>query len=557
VDRGSVPLGSTVGPATPDAVGMPAMRSPLAALVVVVSLVSLVACSGGSDDGSNDEGSGATATADSARSTEPVVTPDAAPVTEPPATESDEPATTTSTQPRPPLDVPDEIVEASGGGGITQPLATALLPASYVESEYVFGGEATSFTAVGDTADDEVSTAEPTGTAAYRTRMIVRRPATPTDFSGTVLVEWNNVTAGSDTTPDWGYLAAEIGRAGHAWVGVSVQTVGVNGGEGANFQGGIVGADPARYGGLGHPGDAYAFDIYSQAGAAVREAATGVLGDLEPTHVIAIGESQSAIFLTTYINAIHPVARVYDGFLVHSRGRSAPAVDASRVTGAAQAGAPAVRIRTDLAEPTLIFITETDLTRLGYAAARQDDTGAVRTWEVAGTAHADSGTLAASAGLPRSETLGELIGCTTLINDGPQPEVLRAALGHLVAWVAEGTPSPTSPRIEVTGEGDTVAIGRDELGIARGGIRTPPVDAPLRVLSGDPAPGGEGFCFLFGQTQPLDPAVITERYGDLAAYTTALDTSLAAAVDDGFLLSYDAEAMRAAELLRAQSLGLT
>ena len=41
-------------------------------------------------------------------------------------------------------------------------------------------------------------TASPT-TADYTTRMLVRRPADPKKFNGTVIVEWNNVTAQHDS----------------------------------------------------------------------------------------------------------------------------------------------------------------------------------------------------------------------------------------------------------------------------------------------------------------------------------------------------------------------
>ena len=36
-----------------------------------------------------------------------------------------------------------------------------------------------------------------------------------------------------------------------------------------------------------------------------------------------MGESQSAYALTTYVNGVHPLDRVFDGFLVHSRGGAA------------------------------------------------------------------------------------------------------------------------------------------------------------------------------------------------------------------------------------------
>ena len=75
-----------------------------------------------------------------------------------------------------------------------------------------------------------------------------------------------------------------------------------------------------------------------------------VLGSLQPTRVIAIGESQSAVFLTTYVNAIDPLAKVYDGFLIHSRfGNAASLEDASM---AAPSGQPAiVKFRPDLRAP--------------------------------------------------------------------------------------------------------------------------------------------------------------------------------------------------------------
>ena len=99
---------------------------------------------------------------------------------------------------------------------------------------------------------------------------------------------------------------------------------------GGAILGGLVETDPVRYGTLTHPGDAYSYDIFRQAGTALLAAdGPSPLGDLEPSYLIATGESQSARFLTTYINAIHPRANIYDGFFVHSRGGSAPGLGGS------------------------------------------------------------------------------------------------------------------------------------------------------------------------------------------------------------------------------------
>src|SRR5262249_48794618 len=88
--------------------------------------------------------------------------------------------------------------------------------------------------------------------------------ANPARFNGTVVVEWLNVSGGVDAAPDWLYIHDELIREGFAWVGVSAQALGVAADEAA---------DPARYAALSHPGDSYSYDIFSQAGQAVRDSA--------------------------------------------------------------------------------------------------------------------------------------------------------------------------------------------------------------------------------------------------------------------------------------------
>ena len=102
------------------------------------------------------------------------------------------------------------------------------------------------------------------------------------------------------------------------------------------------------------------------------------------------------MFLTTYINAVDPLAAVYDGFLVHSRfGPAAPLDGASILAD----GGIVTRFRPDLRVPVTNVLTETDLLggRLpGYHPVRQPDSALLRTWEIAGAAHADNYTIAVS-----------------------------------------------------------------------------------------------------------------------------------------------------------------
>jgi hypothetical protein len=44
----------------------------------------------------------------------------------------------------------------------------------------------------------------------FKTRLVVIRPIEPHRFNGTVVVEWLNVTAGTDGAPDWSYTHTEL-----------------------------------------------------------------------------------------------------------------------------------------------------------------------------------------------------------------------------------------------------------------------------------------------------------------------------------------------------------
>jgi hypothetical protein len=495
-------------------------RGRMAAVLALAGILAAVAaCSSGDDDGGGGGGGG-----DQSAAEEPAAEVPGADVARPTVTGPVE----DGTQDGPWGALSDELADRYG----------------YVEEEYFLEGDATSYRPEGELGEDGQWTVRPADTARYRTRILVRRPADADDFDGTVFLEWLNVTGGVDADPDFGLSHAELMGHGSAYVGVSAQQVGVEGGGGALAIPGMPEVqalkqwDPERYGDLSHPGDPYSYDIYSQAAQAVRRPGdVDVLGGLTPQHVIAMGESQSAARMVTYVDAVHPVAGIFDGFLIHSRGGAgAPLDENANVLGEGTA-----HIRDDLGVPVFQYITETDLFGpLGFHRARQDDTGMLRTWEVPGTAHADRGLLDYSA-----EAAGEMAGGFDIagqcgsINEGDQGLVLRAGIRALRAWVVDGEAPPEAPRIEVSR--DTIA--RDDRGIGRGGIRTPPVDAPVSVLTGEAPAGRSVLCSLFGDTRPFDAATLAELYPTHEDYVAAVTESADAAASDGFLLQDDAEAI--------------
>jgi len=418
---------------------------------------------------------------------------------------------------------PATFTAAPATGTIIEPISANpvdLAAHGYEEQEYFASGTATAFTPRSTPADGRW-TVTPGSSAPYRTRILVRRPSDPAKFDGNVVVEWMNVSAG-ETAPDWDYLDPALMDAGAAYVGVSAQALGVNGGAAVLGNGsapGIRQKDPARYGTLDHPGDQYSLDMFAQIGQGLRAAAPLPLGGLHPTHVLAIGESQSAFYLTTYANAVQPIDPAYQGIFIHSRGGGAASFTSQNVTKAIQGD---VRIRTDLDVPVFIFETQTDLIQLGYATARQPNTAKIRTWEVAGTSHADAYELGAGA---------SFLGCTTPVNSGPQHEVAQAAFLSFLRWVDKGTPPPAPPPLVLTTT-TPPALVLDVHGNAEGGVRTPAVEVPVATLSGAPPAGSSRLCGLFGSTVPLSPQTLTALYGSsagyVAAYTKALDQAIAA-----------------------------
>jgi len=450
----------------------------------------------------------------------------------------------------------------TGGKGRPNILGTSfdLAKVGYVTQEYFLSGTATAYTSAKPLTKDGRWTAKPASTAPYKTRIVVYRPADSSRFDGAVFVEWLNVTAGFESSPDWQSGHRAIIDAGAAWVGVSAQLIGVQGGRdvvpGAP-SGGLKGADPARYASLSHPGDSYSYDIFSQAGASVRRTgSTGPLGGLRAKRVIAIGESQSAYRMVTYIDAIQPLVHVFDGFLVHSRGGQASGLS-EKPQKKIGTRAP-VLIRSDTSVPVMIFETETDLlpNGLGYLPAQQPDSKHIRLWEVAGTAHADAYTATAvgfsdtgdgkaeAALLDPAAVTGGPLNCSQPINNGPGYAVLLTALTHLERWVRNGTPPAHAPRLSTT-KGKKRTVARDAHGNARGGIRTPLVDVPIATLSGVPNKGGT-FCGLFGSTTLFDAATLTQLYPTHAAYVTAFSRSTDRAVKAGFLLPSEATKLKTA-----------
>ncbi|MGE0622014.1 MAG: alpha/beta hydrolase domain-containing protein [Pseudomonadales bacterium] len=432
------------------------------------------------------------------------------------------------------------------GGRHGWPFAASLQDVArlgYVEAEYFLAGTAKRYRDVGESFSqrDGQWRAEVAGEAPFKTRLLVYRPIDPGRFNGTVILTWNNVTAGYDL---FGAESLELFEGGFALVCLTTQKVGIEGLP--PVPQGLAHWDPERYSSLSIPSDDYSFDVFTQAALAVgsdRHRTSDPMGGLDVRRVVALGASQSAGRLATYINAIQPLTQALDGFILAIYfGRGTPLEVGDAVVNINQPAAGAQTrltgsnlIRDDLGVP--VFVVNSELEAIACYGVRQPDTDTFRCWESAGTCHVSQQIQDTRQRLQeRDGVVGRP--ADPGINRIPMALLYDAVFHHMQRWLADGTPPPVMPKIEFAG--DPAEVVRDGHGIAVGGIRLPQVEVPTAVNSA--IPRGEGILALLGGScAPFSRDKLESLYGDVDRFLEAFERAARAAVDAQVLMPRDVE----------------
>ena len=391
----------------------------------------------------------------------------------------------------------------------------------YVEQEFYMDGTATNFGNPNGTANASVvSTGNP-----YRTRLLVRRPVDPAKFNGTVIVEWFNVTNGWDLDVFWQEQMAYYIREGYVWIGVTAQNASVT-----NATTGLKVWSPVRYGtmNLNNSGtvgnDQLGYDVFSQAAQAVRKVPV-VLGGLTPQTVIGAGESQSAGRVHTYVNSIHILDPIYDGFIVaHGNGTTRPEVTV----------------------PFMRMLSEQETMSIPNIQA---DTSKVRTWAVAGSTHSEYYTMILRAPiLLRDLNQQAFDTCATPARSRVTFYMaMNAATDALVKWIRTGVEPAHSPPQQVSGT--PVRLTRDARGNSLGGIILPEMAVPVAKNAADA-------CGLGGSHVMFDTATLNALYPTQGDYVSKVFKAADASVAAGFMLPYDAKLTKTHAMTSIYGLGL-
>jgi len=408
--------------------------------------------------------------------------------------------------------VPNPVVEGPITGGIHGRPWESYVPNydsysditqfGYVEQEFFVSG----------TSDQQTP---------FKTRIIVRRPTNPAQFSGTVFAEWINVTAG-DAETLWPGGHPTLMLEGHAYVGMSIQRVGV-----ANIQA----WDPVRYGSLNHPGDdPHANRILEQCIQAIRNP-TGVdpMGGLRPQYVIVTGDSQSAGLIVDYIEQGYEIKGLIDGWMPGRGGMSAFVK----------------RVMEELHMPLINLLEENQ-------AEVPADSDYFRAFYGAGQAHAPYGYwsylhaarerdlyMTRVRPIPEDAAGRVLNGGTGGMNHSYANLMVRAGIhwiNRMVRAAAVGhlDNPPIQPRLVRQGG----SLVRNADGYPLGGVRYPDVEVPIGLNTSETYP-------LFGIWDPWTAEEIIARYPTRQIYLDRIEDAIDAMVPTGMLLPIDVDLVRA------------
>jgi len=402
----------------------------------------------------------------------------------------------------------------------------------FIEEEFFFEGTANTYNV--NPALPKLDTAMVTGSGHfYRTRMIVRRPLAAEDFNGTVVMEWQNVTAGYEADALWLASHDHLMRRGYAWIGVSVQRNGVH-----TPVLGLRAWSPARYGTLDVTdngtitNDGLCWDIFSQAAQSVRHP-QGVdpMGGLQVQRIFAVGWSQSAVRLTSYHNSIHPLARDFDAFGMMG-------VD----------GQVLLPLRTDLDVKVFKVLSETNVAGNAIAPSQaflrpgEPNSDHFRRWEVAGAAQLGFHEVQEAAplqarDLPPAPAQTCYLPPMTHI---PIHFAANAAYDHMVDWVKHNVEPPIGADIEVASQTTQISVlARDTFSNVLGGIRLSQHAVPTATNTGLNSPVAS-ICRYMGSYVPFDQPTLDALYPEHGTYVSNVAQTTIENLRDGFIVVEDA-----------------
>jgi hypothetical protein len=344
--------------------------------------------------------------------------------------------------------------------------------------------------------------------APYTTRIIVRRPKDPSQFSGTVVAEALHA-GGRSLIFEWSRVSILTRR--HLFVEIVHSPANITLLKTFNAE---------RYASLAIA-QGQTNEVLAQVGRLAKSGAAPFAG-YAVRQMTLMGTSASSGTVRNYFPA-HGARRmpnggpIFDGFLLTSTNGNEPL--------------PIVDV------PIVQMPTQTEVTTWAEAGIkyRRPDSDAAgnryRLYEVAGMPHNNSRENPGFMNDP----------CTLPVTDFPAGAYTALGLHYLVDWIANGRTPPHAPPIEVdqstANDGSFLAL--DEFGNARGGIRNVFVDVPVAthgVMGKGKTTAQDRLCLLAGTKVPLKPEQLQRLYKSKDDYVAKVERRLKELTEQGWFL---------------------
>lgn len=432
----------------------------------------------------------------------------------------------------------------------------------YTEEEYLIQGDAKIYSWP---EGQHAASVERVG-AKYGDRFLVRKPADPAKFSGTVIVEMYNWARGYDRAIAlWGNCHQQIMREGDAWVGVSIRAAVIDN---------LKKFDPVRYAGLSYESpvepehrldrpqsntfhDDYTdpnrengltWDYFSQVALSLRDQAGGAPMAGYDVKAI-IGTGATAGDLATYVAAIDPVScrpdggNIYDGYLIFMTGAPGNVNQYEEKLHHMDE-----RCKFYCKVPLMRAYTCRDMLGGGmhpdwaYMQRRNDSDEPgryYRSYEIAGTGLMLKYTYFTEPSHEDVEKMGLQI-CNGRTGQAwseedlktfefPTRYALDAMLVNLKKWILEGVNPPCTQPYETVDTYPATDLKLDEYGNVLGGLRLPYLEVPAYHFR------------LDATAYPLEREIVDKLYSGKSDYVEKVARSARSCVERRLLTQADAD----------------
>ncbi|MEY8370387.1 alpha/beta hydrolase domain-containing protein [Aerococcaceae bacterium 50-4] len=429
----------------------------------------------------------------------------------------------------------------------------------YIEEEYFLEGTANIYEGMNEALIKN-------NDIPYKNRILVRKPKTE-NFSGRVIVDIYNASNGYDIEDVWRRSYQYILENGHIYIGITSKPINVLSLK--NF-------DYVRYHTLNWSGveqvsqpttvnlemsipgteEGLVWDMISHVGNLLRSDNTSFLQGYEIENIYLTGQSQSGMYLNTYVNYFDQYnheLNIFDGYLnVVGAGvmRSLNQTEGNL----AQFSAKDQVIPEKLKTPFILLSSQGDINLFNSFGNREeiikelDGELLLRHYELTSSPHTDpaSPLIQLNSEIVKTKNPPKLLDgeYSYTVNDIQLAYYVNTMLEKLHNWVTKGIVAPDNLMIE---RDQSNTPKKDRFGNGIGGLRSPYIDVPIATYYpnaiANPDEVNQAVGNVNGSMEFFDKDVLYELYADKNKYISKFKDCVQQNLKDGWLLENDAKRM--------------